>query len=80
MCTYQEYFTICEVVKRFNGSSIWSVICPTINDLIDCKPVAPRLAAQVGGARHGATAEAQVCCFISDVSWSEAGAHGQHSH
>jgi hypothetical protein len=42
MCTYQEYFTICEVVKRFSGSSIWSVICPTINDSIDCKPVASR--------------------------------------
>src|SRR5579864_74920 len=57
MCTYQEYFTICEVVKRLSGSSIWSVICPRINDLIDCKPVAVEAAdAQVGGACHGATA------------------------
>jgi len=57
MCTYQAYFTICEVVKRFSGSLIWSVICPTINDLIDCKPVASEAAAaQVGGACHGATA------------------------
>ena len=41
--------------------------------LIDCKPVAQGLAAQVGGVRHGATAEAQVYCSISDVNWSKAG-------
>jgi len=63
MCTYQEYFTICEVVKRFSGSSVWSVICPTINDLIDCKPVASR--PRLPGPGNPVTAlplEAQVYC------------------
>src|SRR5215472_14541605 len=40
-------------VKSSSGlaeGSVWSVICPTINDLIDYKPMAPRAAAQVGRA------------------------------
>lgn len=74
MCTYQGYFTICEGVKRFSGSSIWSVICPIIYELIDCKPLASTAAAQAGEHVTALLLEAQVYCSISDVNWCKAGA------